>query len=52
MNHVNSYRRKKLKDKSPYETFAFLYGEEVLKKLGAEFISPKNIVLTPELFRC
>ena len=52
MNHVNSYRRKKLNDKSPYETFAFLHGEEILKKLGAEFISPKNIVLTPELFRC
>jgi IS30 family transposase len=51
MNHVNSYCRKKLNNKSPYETFAFLHGEAVLKKLGAELISPKNIVLTSELFR-
>jgi len=52
MNHVNSYRRKKLNNKSPYETFEFLHGEEVLKRLGAKLISPKNIVLKPELFRC
>lgn len=32
MNHINSYKRKKLYDRSPYETFSFYYGEEVLKK--------------------
>jgi IS30 family transposase len=49
LNHVNSYKRKKLNNKSPHETFAFLHGEEVLKRLEAEFISPQNIVLKPEL---
>ena len=49
--HVNSYKRKKLNNKSPYETFMFLHGEEVTKKLGAEFISPRDIVLKPELLR-
>lgn len=49
LSHINSYKRKKLNDKSPYETFAFLYGEEVLKKLGAGFIEPQAIILKPEL---
>jgi IS30 family transposase len=49
LNHVNSYKRKKLNNKSPHETFAFLHGEEVLRRLGAELISPRNIILKPEL---
>ena len=49
LNHINSYKRKKLNNKSPYETFAFLHGEEVLRKLGAEFVFPQDIVLKPEL---
>jgi IS30 family transposase len=51
LNHINSYKRKKLNNKSPYETFAFLHGEEILKKLGAEFIPPQRIILKPELLR-
>jgi IS30 family transposase len=49
LNHINSYKRKKLNNKSPYETFAFLHGEEVLRRLGAELISPQDIILKPEL---
>jgi IS30 family transposase len=49
LNHINSYKRKKLNNKSPYETFAFLHGEEILRRLRAEFISPQDIVLKPEL---
>jgi IS30 family transposase len=49
LNHVNSYKRKKLNNKSPYETFAFLHGEDVLRKLRAEFILPQDIILKPEL---
>jgi IS30 family transposase len=51
LNHINSYQRKKLNNKSPYETFAFLHGEEILRRLGAEFISPQDIILKPELLR-
>jgi IS30 family transposase len=51
LNHINSYKRKKLNNKSPYETFAFLHGEDILRRLGAEFISPKDIILKPELLR-
>jgi IS30 family transposase len=51
LNHINSYKRKKLNNKSPHETFAFLHGEEILRRLGAELISPQSIVLKPELLR-
>ncbi|OOM72686.1 integrase core domain protein [Clostridium puniceum] len=30
MNHINSYKRKKLNNRSPYETFSFYHGEEIL----------------------
>jgi IS30 family transposase len=49
MNHVNSYKRKKLNNKSPHETLTFLHGEEVLRRLSAEFIASKDIMLKPEL---
>ena len=49
LNHINSYKRKKLNNKSPYEAVAFLHGEEVLRRLGAELISPQDIILKPEL---
>jgi len=49
LNHINSYKRKKLNNKSPYEAVAFLHGEEVLRRLGVEFISPQDIILKPEL---
>jgi IS30 family transposase len=50
-NHINSYKRKKLNNKSPHEAFAFLHGEESLRRLGAELISPQEIILKPELLR-
>ena len=31
MSHINSYARKSLGNKSPYEVFAFQYGEELLE---------------------
>lgn len=51
MNHVNSYTRKKLNDKSPYDTFSFLYGEDILGKLGYIPVAPGNINLTPRLLK-
>jgi IS30 family transposase len=49
MNHINSYSREKLNDKSPYESFSFFYGQEILDLLGARPISPNEIVLRPSL---
>lgn len=50
MSHINSYRRKTLGNKSPYEMFAFQYGEDTLKKFGLRKIPPDEIILSPKLF--
>ena len=39
MDHINSYKRKKLNNRSPYEAFSFYYGEDVLKRLGCRPIA-------------
>lgn len=51
MSHINSYARKSLGNKSPYEVFAFLYGEELLKVFNLEPIPADEIILTPALLR-
>ena len=51
MNHINSYARKNLGNKSPYEVFTFLYGEELLKVFNLEQIPADEIVLTPDLLK-
>ena len=51
MNHVNSYARKTLGRRSPYETFQFLHGADVLKKLGAVPILPDEVTLRPSLLK-
>ena len=51
MNHINSYKRKKLNDRTPYETFSFYYGEEILRKLGCEPVAAGDIILKPSLLK-
>ena len=51
MNHINSYARPNLGDKTPYEVFAMLYGEDILKEMGAELIPPDKITLHPSLLK-
>ena len=51
MDHINSYKRKKLNDRSPYETFSFYYGEEVLKLLGCTPVAAEDILLKPSLLK-
>ena len=51
MDHINSYKRKKLNDRSPYETFSFHYGEEVLKLLGCTPVAAEDILLKPALLK-
>src|SRR5690606_8281108 len=51
MNHINSYKRKKLNNRSPYETFSFHHGEEVLKKLGCSSVPADEILLKPTLLK-
>lgn len=49
MNHINSYSREKLNDKSPFESFSFFYGKDILDRLGAKAIPPNDIILLPSL---
>ena len=51
MNHINSYKRKKLNNRSPYETFSFYHGEDVLEKLACRQVAAKDIMLKPALLK-
>lgn len=51
MSHINSYARKALGNKSPYEAFAFQYGEELLNIFNIQKIPSDELILTPELFK-
>ena len=51
MLHIDSYLRKALGNKSPYDTFAFQYGIETLEKFGLRKIPADEITLSPELFK-
>ncbi len=51
MNHINSYRRRKLNDQSPISVFSFLNGEEILEKFGVNHIPDAEITLRPALLK-
>ena len=51
MDHINSYKRKKLNDQSPHQLFSFLYGADVLETLNSHLIDPSEITLKPELLK-
>ena len=50
-DHINSYSRPMLMERSPYQTFEFFYGGEALKKLGANLIPHDKIILRPSLLK-
>jgi IS30 family transposase len=50
MNHINSYSRESLGNKTPYEVFAFLYGDDILKRLGCTMIPANEVNLKPSIF--
>lgn len=51
MSHINSYSRKKLGNKSPYEVFEFQYGKKILDAFHLQRIPADEIILAPELLR-
>jgi IS30 family transposase len=51
MEHINSYTREKLNDKSPYESFSFFYGQGILDALGVKLIPNNDIILRPSLLK-
>ncbi|HOM41901.1 MAG TPA: helix-turn-helix domain-containing protein [Clostridia bacterium] len=51
MSHINSYSREKLNDKTPFDMFGFIYGYDVLEKLGIYRIPANEILLKPSLLK-
>ena len=51
MNHIDSYGRESIGDKCPYDVFSFLYGEDILPKLGCCKIEPDKVTLNSSVFR-
>ena len=50
-SHINSVPRKTLGGKTPYEAFAYFYGEEILKKLNIQKIEKDMVTLKPYLLK-
>lgn len=50
-SHINSAPRKSLNGKTPYETFEFLYGTEILSKLKIQKIEKDMVTLQPYLLK-
>jgi len=48
-SHINSVKRKVLNGKTPYEMFAFTYGEKVAEILGIKPISADKVIQSPKL---
>ena len=44
--HINSYKRKKLNNQSPFDTFSFFFGEHILHRLNLSSVSPDKICLS------
>ena len=51
MDHINSYARQKFNGKTPYEMFEFIYGKELLDKLGVNKIPRDEVVMKPSLLK-
>lgn len=51
MNNINNYTRKSLGDNTPYKVFEFIYGKEILKKLGVKYITANDVLLKPSLVK-
>ena len=51
MNHINSYTRKKLNQRSAFDVFSFLHSSSLLDLLGIVKIDPDDVILATSLFK-
>ena len=51
MSHINSYKRKKLNNVSPYKMFSTIYGKDTIDKLGIQEIEPNNVSLSNNIIK-
>jgi len=51
MNHINSYSRKILLGRCPFDMVMAVFPNRFFKQLGLELIPPQDVLLTPALLR-
>lgn len=51
MSHINSYKRKKLNNESPYSVFSHFYGKDTIDKLGILEIDSDKVNLSNKLLK-
>ena len=51
MNHINSFKRKSLHGKSPYEMAKLLYPKDFMMMLAIEPVDASDVTLSPKLLR-
>lgn len=51
VDHISSYPRPSLGNKTPYDVFSFLYGQDTLRKLGIRKVAPARVTLHPSLLK-
>ncbi len=51
MSHINSYKRKKFNDLTPYELFERFYGKGVAERFNIVLVDPDDIILKPKLLK-
>jgi IS30 family transposase len=51
MSHINSYGRDSLCGLTPVDLFVRAYSKGLLKKLGLKIVPPKDIILSPKIFK-
>lgn len=51
MSHINSYKRKKLNNVSPYTLFSTIYGKDTIDKLGIQEIEPNKVSLSKSILK-
>lgn len=50
-SHINSAPRAILGGRTPYEVFAYFYGDKILKKLNIQKIEKDMVTLQPYLLK-
>lgn len=51
MSHINSYKRKKLNDKSPFVLFSLIYGNNIPQQLGIVEVDQNEVNLSTKLLQ-
>lgn len=51
MSHINSYKRKILNNKSPYEVMEFIWGKKLIQTFHIKEIKPDEVILNNSIFK-